>query len=192
MILLIVSYDFLCAFMLKSVYHSNGSDAQIPTVALFLHLQRLNLSFKSLQNPEKEHYANSPVCLQTKPPAEWSGYVHLVSLRTGHLCAFVPEVTGEQKNKKKTKQNLTQRIIYLYIIYTLHNFTQSRYKILILELESKPAPGHSCDTSSGHLTAPVRRLVLPAGPLPLPVLHTAPLKSRCWPLTCFHTGLSAL
>lgn len=70
MTLLIVSYDVLCAFILKSVYHSNGSDAQIPTLALFLHLRRLNLSIKSPQNPEKEHHANSPVCLQTKPPAE--------------------------------------------------------------------------------------------------------------------------
>lgn len=125
MTLLIVSYDVLCTFILKYVYHSNGSDTQIPTLALFLHLHRLNLSIKSLQNPEKEHHGNSPVCLQTGPPAEWSGYVHLVSLRTGHLCAFVPEVNRKQKKHKSKNQTEFKLYnwIYFSLINTLHNFT---------------------------------------------------------------------
>lgn len=37
-----------------------------------------------------ENNTNSPMCLQTEPPAVRSGYVHLASPHTGRLCASVP------------------------------------------------------------------------------------------------------
>lgn len=45
---------------------------------------------------------NSPMCLQTKPPAVRSGYVHLVSLHIDHLYASVP---AEQRENSMREQN---------------------------------------------------------------------------------------
>lgn len=42
------------------------------------------------------------MCLLTKPPAVRSGYVHLVSLHTGHLYAFVPTAMREEAKYEPT------------------------------------------------------------------------------------------
>ncbi len=47
------------------------------------------------------------MCLQTKPPGARSGYVHLVSLHTGHLYASVP-------TDMRTKAECEQIILLLH------------------------------------------------------------------------------
>lgn len=79
-----------------------------------------------------EHLVSSPVCLQTGPPAEWSGYVHLAGLRTGHLCAFVP-------TKAKTKQILNTIIIFLSSFFLC--IIQAQNCGIRVARSQQPAPG---------------------------------------------------
>lgn len=69
------------------------------------------------KNCHKERW-NSPVCLQTKPPAVRSGYVHLASLRTGRLCASVPA---------EVSQNAQRETFHCVSILIVNNVTSSTF-----------------------------------------------------------------
>lgn len=78
------------------------------TSAVFQYYVRLfwALIVKRYHKDYKNKSAHLPACLQTGPLAVRSGYVHLSSLHTGHLCAFVPVNTGQKGKKYEWKQLL--------------------------------------------------------------------------------------
>lgn len=70
----------------------------------------------------RQSWQYSPVCHQTTPPEERSGYVHLANPHTGHSHACVPATDQNKyfKHFSKIKFILLINLLCFYILYIKH------------------------------------------------------------------------